>query len=288
MRTPILDVFRPGVFTLSRFYFGLRLIGVEHIPPTGPLVIVPNHQTYADPVLVTIPVRRPVYYMAWSRLFAIPGLGWFIRRLRAFPVHIDSADQRATREAARLLQAGEAVMIFPEGGRTADGAVGRFKPGAFRLASSLGALVLPVTIAGGHESWPPGQMWPRRGRMTITYHSPLRADPALADRHAAHDLADRTRAVIVAALTGNALATGRRTRMSRIRVNLANPQELMEIPGLEAPQAEAIVQFRAEHGPIRDARQLSQLLGCDQLPSDMIEQLDFDPANVTAPEAPGA
>ena len=76
--------------------------------------------------------------------------------------------------------------------------------------------------------------------------------------------------------------------MNRIRVNLANPQELMEIPGLEAPQAQAIVQFRAEHGPIRDARQLSQLLGRDQLPSDMIEQLDFDPANVTAPEAPGA
>ena len=76
--------------------------------------------------------------------------------------------------------------------------------------------------------------------------------------------------------------------MNRIRVNLANPQELMEIPGLEPRQAETIVQFRAEHGPIRDARQLSQLLGRDQLPPDMIEQLDFDPANVTAPEAPGA
>jgi 1-acyl-sn-glycerol-3-phosphate acyltransferase len=204
VRTPVLDVFRPGVLALSRFYFGLRLSGVEHIPQTGPLVIVPNHQTYADPVLVTIPVRRPVYYMAWSRLFTIPGLGGFIRRLRAFPVEIDSADPRATREAARLLQAGEAVMIFPEGGRTLDGSVGRFKSGAFRLAVSLGAPVLPVTIAGGYQAWPPGRALPRRGQMTITYHPPLRPDQALPPREAARELTERARAVIVASLPASA------------------------------------------------------------------------------------
>ena len=204
MRTPILDVFRPGVMAPSRFYLGLQLCGVEHIPQTGPLVIAPNHQTYADPVLVTIPVRRPIYYMAWSRLFTIPGLGGFIRRLRAFPVEIESADPRATREAVRLLQAGEAVMIFPEGGRSPDGTVGRFKPGAFRLAVSLGALVLPVTIVGGFNAWPPGRTLPRRGRMTITYHAPLRPDPALAARDAARDLAERARAVIVASLPASA------------------------------------------------------------------------------------
>src|SRR5437899_952149 len=102
----------------------------------GPLVITPNHQTYADPVLVTIPVHRPIYYMAWSRLFTVPGLGSFIRLLRAFPVQIEGADPRAARAAARLLRAAEAVMIFPEGGRSVDGTVGRFKSGAFRLAGA--------------------------------------------------------------------------------------------------------------------------------------------------------
>jgi len=170
VRTPILDVARPFVRLGARLYLGVRFEGARHIPAAGPLIIVANHVTYADPVLVSIPVRRPVYYMAWNALFGIPGLAWLIRRLRAFPVEIESADPRATREAVRLLQAEEAVMIFPEGGRSLDGRLGRFKPGAFRLACTLGVPLLPVTIVGGHESWPPGRMLPRPGRLTITYH----------------------------------------------------------------------------------------------------------------------
>jgi 1-acyl-sn-glycerol-3-phosphate acyltransferase len=181
---------------LCRLYFGLELHGTEHIPPDGPLLIIPNHQTYADPALVTIPVRRPVYYMAWDRLFAIPLFGQFIRRLRAFPVDIESSDPRATREAVRLLQAGEAVMIFPEGERTKDGRLGRFKLGAFRLAVALGVPVLPVTITGGHDAWPPGRVWPRPRAMAITYHRLQRPEPGAEPRASARGLAERVRAAI--------------------------------------------------------------------------------------------
>lgn len=201
MRTPVLDVFRPGVHAACRLYFGLVLRGTEHIPTTGPVLITPNHQTYADPVLVTIPVRRRVFYMAWNRLFAIPGFAWFIRRLRAFPVDVDSRDARATREAVRLLKSGEVVMIFPEAERSADGAVRRFRPGAFRLAVSLDIPVLPVTIAGGHEAWPPGRWLPRPGAITITYHPPELPDPSVPPRDAARDLGDRVRAAILRAMS---------------------------------------------------------------------------------------
>ena len=200
MRTPFLDFCRPGVGALARLYFRLRLEGIAHIPGEGPVVIAPNHQTYADPVLVTIPVRRPVYYMAWNRLFEVPGLSWMIRKLRAFPVEVDSSDPRATREAIRILQSGEAVMIFPEGGRSLDGGVGRFKPGAFRLAVALGVPVLPVTIAGGYEAWPPGRPLPRPGTVTITYHPLAYPDAGRDAREAARDLAERTRAVIAESL----------------------------------------------------------------------------------------
>lgn len=199
-RTPVLDLFRPAVHALSRAYFGLQLRGVEHIPADGPLVIAPNHQTYADPPLVTIPVRRPVHYMAWDQLFEIPVFNRFIRMLRAFPVDIDARDARATREAVRLLQGGAALMIFPEGERTADGRLRRFKQGAFRLAVSQGAPVMPVTITGGDRAWPPGRVLPRPGRITITYHAALRADPARDPREAARDLAERTRAAILSAM----------------------------------------------------------------------------------------
>jgi 1-acyl-sn-glycerol-3-phosphate acyltransferase len=170
VRTPVLDAARPFVRLAARTYFGIRFHGIEHIPSVGPVLIVPNHVTYADPVLITIPVRRPVYYMAWNALFGVPGLSWLIRRLRAFPVELDSADPRATREAVRLLRTEQAVMIFPEGGRSPDGRLGRFRAGAFRMACSLGVPLLPVTIAGGHEAWPPGRVLPRPGRVTITYH----------------------------------------------------------------------------------------------------------------------
>jgi 1-acyl-sn-glycerol-3-phosphate acyltransferase len=196
----VLDVFRPAVRGLCRVYFGLELHGIEHIPLDGPLLIVPNHQTYADPPLVTIPIRRPVFYMAWSRLFTIPFFAGFIRRLRAFPVDIDRSDGQAVRAAVRLLRAGEALMIFPEGGRTPDGALQPFKLGAFRMAVTHRAPVLPVTIVGGWDAWPPNRALPRRGRIRITYHPvehPVRgADP----RAAARDLHDRVVRAIASAM----------------------------------------------------------------------------------------
>jgi len=209
VRTPIIDLLRPGIHGLCRAYFGLELEGLANIPVSGPVIITPNHQTYADPALVSIPVRRRVYYMAWSRLFEIPMFSWMIRRLRAFPVRIESTDPSSTREAVRLLQAGHVVMIFPEGERTHTGRVERFKPGAFRLAASLRVPVLPVTIAGGHASWPPGRIFPRPGRITISYHPVLEPDPSLDPRRAAGELADRARAVIVGALGDPAAAPGR-------------------------------------------------------------------------------
>jgi 1-acyl-sn-glycerol-3-phosphate acyltransferase len=200
VRTPILDVIRPAVRLGARAYFGTRFEGVHNIPLDGPLIIAPNHVTFADPPLVTIPIHRPVFYMAWDKLFDVPGLAWLIRRLRAFPVDIEAADSRATREAVRLLDAGEAVMIFPEGGRSPDGRLQRFKTGAFRLACSRGVPILPVTIVGGHESWPPGRLLPRPGRLTIIYHPPLKPAPGGDVKGAARALAGEVRDVVASAL----------------------------------------------------------------------------------------
>lgn len=194
------DLVRPLVWFLGRAYFGVRFEGVRHIPSAGPLIIAPNHVTYADPPLISLPVARPIFFMAWNRLFNVPLFGRLIRFLRAFPVETESADSSATRGAVRLLKAGQAIMIFPEGSRTPDGRLQRFKPGAFRLACSLKAPVLPVTVIGGHESWPPSRVFPRPGRVTIVYHPPV--VPALgADRHlAARELAQQVRAVIASRL----------------------------------------------------------------------------------------
>jgi DNA uptake protein ComE-like DNA-binding protein len=76
--------------------------------------------------------------------------------------------------------------------------------------------------------------------------------------------------------------------MAKIRVNLANHAELMEIPGLAQADADAIVRFRNQHGPIRDVAELASVVGTAKVSSTAVERIDFDPADATAPEAPGA
>jgi hypothetical protein len=73
-----------------------------------------------------------------------------------------------------------------------------------------------------------------------------------------------------------------------VRVNLANAAELLELPGIGPEQARAIVEFRAEHGPIEDAGQLAQILRSWPVAETIWERVDFAPADSTAPEAPGA
>jgi DNA uptake protein ComE-like DNA-binding protein len=74
----------------------------------------------------------------------------------------------------------------------------------------------------------------------------------------------------------------------KVRINLANPAELLELPGLRPEQATAIIKFRVEHGPITDVGQLERILGGSRLSEAVVGEIDFLPADATAPEAPGA
>jgi 1-acyl-sn-glycerol-3-phosphate acyltransferase len=179
-----LEACRPGVWALARTLLRIRFHGVERVPRAGPVVLAPNHVSFMDPILVTIPIHRPLHYMTLEPFFRVRGLGPLIRWCRAFPVQEDEPDGAAVRTALRLLRAGEPLVIFPEGGRSPDGRVRPFRPGAFRLALAARAPVVPVSIAGAFESWPAGRRLPRPGRVTITYHPPVDASilPAGADR----------------------------------------------------------------------------------------------------------
>jgi 1-acyl-sn-glycerol-3-phosphate acyltransferase len=169
----VLELLRPPVWGLARLLFRIRFIGVEHVPRAGAVVLAPNHVSYMDPVLMTIPLHRPLHFMTLEQFFRVPGLGGLIRWLGAFPVREDEIDRAAIRTAMRILRDGDALVIFPEGGRSRDGRLRPFRPGAFRLALQADAPVVPVTIAGAHAAWPAKRRLPRPGRITITYHAPL-------------------------------------------------------------------------------------------------------------------
>lgn len=182
-----LELCRPGVWTAARAFFRIRFEGAEHVPLAGPVLLTPNHVSFMDPVLLTIPIRRPLHYMALEPFFQKPVLGPLMRWCRAFPIEEGEANTAAFRGVIRLLRAGEALVVFPEGGRSPDGGLQHFYPGAFRFALATGTPVVPVTIDGGFEAWPLQRRLPRPHPIRITYHPPVTAAdlPPSTDRKAA-------------------------------------------------------------------------------------------------------
>ena len=206
---PLPEWFLLGLHTptrlISRAVWRISFRGTEHIPPAseGGLIVASNHQTYIDPFWVSIPVRRPIRFLAWSEPFKNRTLGRVMDWLGAWPLQIDRSDLRAYRRSLRWLRAGGALVIFPEGVRaTADGAMTSFKPGAIRLALEADVPVLPVTIRGGNRAWPRGRKWPRPARIEIVYHpvQRLAALPGEDTRQCARRETERLEAQIKSAL----------------------------------------------------------------------------------------
>jgi 1-acyl-sn-glycerol-3-phosphate acyltransferase len=180
---------------VCRIWFKIEFHGVENIPSEGACIITPNHVSYGDPVWITIPIKRRLYYMAWDQPFRIPVFGLLMRMFGAFPVNLSvSADASAQRDAMELLRKGRALVMFPEGGRTRTGKLMPFKMGAFRLALTHGVPIVPVTIRGAGQIWPAGRMFPRPGKLDITYHPPIEVE-RIAEEATRSEMKERARAL---------------------------------------------------------------------------------------------
>ena len=172
----ILDAIRIVVRFFSRLFWKMELLGVENVPAVGGLIIAANHQTYFDPFWISVPVKRPTRYLAWSAAFKWPFVGRCLTWFGAWPLQLERSDPAAIRRSLQWLRDGGAMVIFPEGGRsTSNGEMERFKAGAVRLALEANVPILPVTIRGGNRVWPRGWRFPHTGKVVITYHPLYRA-----------------------------------------------------------------------------------------------------------------
>jgi 1-acyl-sn-glycerol-3-phosphate acyltransferase len=134
------------------------------LPPEGPLIYIMNHQSLLDPPLVGVLVRRrPCVFLARKGLFAFKPFGALIRFLCAIPLDIARGGGRALRSAIRELEAGRCVLIFPEGRRTEDGRMARFRGGVLLLSRKTNAPVVPLAIDGSWDAWNRHRKWPRLG-----------------------------------------------------------------------------------------------------------------------------
>lgn len=171
---------------LFRVLFAVEYHGLENVPDSGAVILAGNHPSYLDPVLVWLPIRRTIRFMAWDALFKVPVLGQVIRTFGAFPVDIRKGKgESAYREALRVLNAGDALGIFPEGQRSEQGPMGELRTGVARLAVETGAPIVPVTIGGAFRAWPKWKLLPKPAKIIVRYQEPLRLSES--DRTAKRD-----------------------------------------------------------------------------------------------------
>jgi 1-acyl-sn-glycerol-3-phosphate acyltransferase len=137
-------------FVLSRFVYRFEVRGGDNIPAEGAAILVCNHVSFVDAVLVMAASPRPIRFLMDHKIFKTPILGWFFRRLRAIPIapqHEDSAAyERAFEQARAVLDEGDLLCIFPEGVITRDGRLGEFKGGVMKLLENNPVPVVPLAL----------------------------------------------------------------------------------------------------------------------------------------------
>lgn len=181
-RTPFghalaMSVGRPICHFLLRLLYRVRVEGEAFVPIDGPLIIIANHQSYLDPILVGLLARRrPFRAIARSGMFRFKALAWLMNMYGAIALDQDRGDIAAFRVAIEEINRGRALVIYPEGGRTRDGTAQPFARGFHLVLKRTGAAVLPVFIEGAYDVWPSDRGLPRlHGRIMVRAAPPISA-----------------------------------------------------------------------------------------------------------------
>ena len=168
----------PFAFALTKLLLALllrfplfcwvRIEGRERVPKRGGIIVIANHISIADPVVLWYASPRHICFMGRADLFQLPVIGGILRLARAIPVRQRSADRAALMGAIEAVRDGEAVGIFPEGECSETGELMPFLPGVLLILRQTHAPVLPVGISSTDRLIPYGKLFPRPAFSVIT------------------------------------------------------------------------------------------------------------------------
>jgi 1-acyl-sn-glycerol-3-phosphate acyltransferase len=167
-------VARTIVLGLCRVLFRVRVVGAEHVPPTGPYIIAPTHRSNLDTPFAAFVTKRRIRFMAKKEMFQHPLGAKFFTALGGVPVERGSPSSRAALKATRsALLDGEPVAVFPEGTRRHGREVTGLFDGTAYLAVKLGVPIVPVGIGGSEEILASGKKIPRLHRVAVVVGAPI-------------------------------------------------------------------------------------------------------------------
>jgi 1-acyl-sn-glycerol-3-phosphate acyltransferase len=181
------------LFCLS--FFRVRSYGRDHIPKKGAFVLICNHQSYLDPILCGITSPRRLGFLARASLFTHWFFGRLISSVGTIPVKLGESDLTAMRKVIDKLKKGEAICLFPEGTRSLDGKIERFKPGFGLLCRRGKAAIVPAVVDGAFECWPRNKKLFSRGPIWVSFGKVISAEQAkkMGDEKLANVLTDTLR-----------------------------------------------------------------------------------------------
>jgi 1-acyl-sn-glycerol-3-phosphate acyltransferase len=182
------------------FWLQYRARGIQRIPESGGALLLSNHLSFIDPLLIGLPLQRPVSYLARDTLFPVPVIGWILRHTYVMPLSRDTGGAAGIRETVRRLEEGFLVGVFPEGTRSKDGSMGVLKPGFAALVRRTELPIYPVGIAGANRALGRGSLLLKPHSVRVVFGNPLPAEKIaeLKQRGREAELVETVRAHIAA------------------------------------------------------------------------------------------
>ena len=196
---------RPYGFALFRRYFHLKVTGVESIPSSGPVILVPNHTSFMDPPLLASVVPRVVYFLMLHKHYYHPMLHWLFSRLPCIPVKRSSmSSTSALKDCLQVLHHDQVLCVFPEGGISREHKAKGLRLGAALLALRTQAPIVPVGINGAGDALGLHQRFPRPKPIKINIGEPLYVpvEGETHDKAFLQEITQQTMARVQSLLTG--------------------------------------------------------------------------------------
>ena len=153
--------------------FRLKVVGREHVPPSGAYIVAPTHRSLADVPFSAFITSRTIRFLAKEELLSNPVGKWFFGSLHAIPVERGTADRSALRALEQALREGAPVALFPEGTRGQGPELAPLFDGAAYLAVKVGVPIVPVGVGGTEHILPKGKRLPRIHKVAVVVGEPI-------------------------------------------------------------------------------------------------------------------